>query len=156
MLNIEIPGFKKLHLKHLVLDYNGTLATDGFLNQEIKDRLNRIINDLDIHIVTADTFGRITQEIEGLNCILSLLGSENQAKEKQKYVQKLGSKNTVAIGNGRNDRLMLKEAELGIVVVQREGAAVESLIAADVAVTDIITALDLLEKPFRLTATLRS
>jgi hypothetical protein len=29
MIEIDIPGYKKLQLKNLVLDYNGTLACDG-------------------------------------------------------------------------------------------------------------------------------
>ena len=29
MLELQVPGFKDLCLKHLVLDYNGTLACDG-------------------------------------------------------------------------------------------------------------------------------
>ena len=31
MIEIDIPGYKTLHLEHLVLDYNGTLAVDGVL-----------------------------------------------------------------------------------------------------------------------------
>ena len=38
---------------------------------------------------------------------------------------------TVAIGYGRNDRRMLDEAALGIAVILREGAAAQSLAAAD-------------------------
>ena len=45
---------------------------------------------------------------------------------------------------------------LGIVVVQAEGAAVQTVLAADVLSRDILTALDLLIYPLRLVATLRS
>jgi soluble P-type ATPase len=31
MIEIDISGYKTLQLKHLVLDYNGTLACDGQL-----------------------------------------------------------------------------------------------------------------------------
>jgi soluble P-type ATPase len=62
----------------------------------------------------------------------------------------------VALGNGRNDRLMLKEAALGIALLQAEGAAVEALLAADVVAPDILVALDLLLAPDGLIATLRS
>ena len=55
-----------------------------------------------------------------------------------------------------NDRLMLQVAGLGIVVVQAEGAAVQTVLAADVLSPDILTALDLLLHPLRLVATLRS
>jgi soluble P-type ATPase len=62
----------------------------------------------------------------------------------------------VCVGNGRNDRLMLQVAGLGIVVVQAEGAAVQTALAADILSPDILTALDLLIHPLRLVATLRS
>ena len=62
----------------------------------------------------------------------------------------------MAVGNGRNDRLMLKEAALGIAVLQAEGAAAEALLAADVVAPDILAALDLLLAPEGLIATLRS
>ena len=32
MIEIEIPGFGALQLAHLVLDYNSTLAVNGFLH----------------------------------------------------------------------------------------------------------------------------
>jgi soluble P-type ATPase len=65
-------------------------------------------------------------------------------------------KAAVCVGNGRNDRLMLQEAGLGIAVVQGEGAAVQTALTADVLAPDILTALDLLIHPLRLVATLRS
>ena len=71
-------------------------------------------------------------------------------------MRRLGGDNAVAVGNGRNDRLMLQEAALGIAVLQAEGAAVEALLAADLVAPDILAALDLLLVPGALTATLRS
>jgi soluble P-type ATPase len=50
---------------------------------------------------------------------------------------------------------MLRAAALGIAVMQGEGAAVETLLAADVAAPDIQSALGLLLNPARLVATLR-
>jgi soluble P-type ATPase len=44
---------------------------------------------------------------------------------------------------------------LGICVLSIEGAAVETLLAADLVMPDIISALDLLEKPLRIVASLR-
>lgn len=60
------------------------------------------------------------------------------------------------IGNGRNDRLMLQHAVLGIGVIQTEGLAVEAMMAADVVTTDIAAALVLALNPLRLVATLRT
>jgi len=87
---------------------------------------------------------------------LSILEKDNQDVGKLDYVKGLGCDNTVCIGNGRNDRLMLKEAVLGIAVVLKEGVAAETLVSADVVCTSIVSALELLMHPLRLTATLRS
>jgi soluble P-type ATPase len=50
---------------------------------------------------------------------------------------------------------MLKAAALGICILSKEGLATETLLAADLLVPDIFSALDLLEKPLRLIASLR-
>lgn len=60
MLKIVIPGNVTLGLQHLVLDFNGTLACDGELLDGLKPRLDNLSRHLDIHVVTADTFGRHT------------------------------------------------------------------------------------------------
>jgi soluble P-type ATPase len=51
---------------------------------------------------------------------------------------------------------MLKEAALGIAVILEEGAAAQTLVSANVVCASIVSALDLLRNPLRLTATLRS
>ena len=156
MIEIAIPGYMKLQLKHLVLDYNGTLAVDGELIPGVKDALKNLAKELQIHILTADTFGKVKSRIEGIPCDLSILPVENQDTGKLDYVKSLGAEHTVCMGNGRNDRLMLKEAALGIALILEEGAAVETLVEADIACTTILSALELLTNPLRLTATLRS
>jgi soluble P-type ATPase len=50
---------------------------------------------------------------------------------------------------------MLQAAALGICVLSAEGAAVETLLRADLVVPDIFAALELLERPLRIVATLR-
>ena len=77
------------------------------------------------------------------------------SEAKRAYVARLGADRVVAIGNGRNDRMMLAAASLGIAVVQGEGAAAETLASADVVAPGIVDALDLLLFPKRLVATLR-
>jgi soluble P-type ATPase len=51
---------------------------------------------------------------------------------------------------------MLAAATVGVAVMQAEGAAAETLAAADIVVATIGDALDLLLRPARLIATLRS
>ncbi|RKZ27310.1 ATPase P [bacterium] len=156
MIQIGIPGYKKLRFKHLVLDYNGTLACDGKLISGVKERLEILAENLKIHVLTADTFGLASSSLEGIPCELSILPVDNQDIGKLQYVKKLGPDNVISIGNGRNDRLMLKEAALGIVVILEEGAAVETILLADIVCTSIVAAFELLTNPLRLTATLRS
>jgi soluble P-type ATPase len=50
---------------------------------------------------------------------------------------------------------MLKLAALGICVMSREGVAVETLLAADLLMPDIFSALELFESPLRMVASLR-
>ena len=156
MIETTIPGYKTLTLQHLVLDYNGTLACDGDLIKGVRDRLTDLARRLRIHVITADTFGKVRASLSGIPCELTILPLENQDEGKRAYVQQLGPEATVSIGNGRNDCLMLETAALGIVVVQEEGAATRTVMAADIVCPNILSALDLLTNPKRLIATLRS
>ena len=36
-MHIEIPGYTTLNLKYLLLDYNGTIALDGRMNNATKN-----------------------------------------------------------------------------------------------------------------------
>jgi soluble P-type ATPase len=156
MLEVTIPGYRTLVLSFLVLDYNGTIACDGRLIPGVRERLEELSKSVSIHILTADTFGSVQKEMTGIPCKVVVIGRENQTRAKADYVRQLGLQKTVSVGNGRNDALMLKEAVLGIAVIQEEGGAVETLLAADIATRSILDALDLLLHPLRLTATLRS
>lgn len=156
MLTIAIPDFGTLHLEHLVLDFNGTLACDGELLPGVRERLGSLAGDLRIHVVTADTFGTVERAMEGVPCEVTVLPAADQARAKLEFVRGLAARHTVAVGNGRNDRLMLEEAALGFAVILEEGAAAVTLDAADVVCTSITGALDLLANPQRLMATLRS
>jgi soluble P-type ATPase len=107
-------------------------------------------------VVTADTFGQAQSNLAGLPCKTVILSGENQAQAKLATIENLGRNQVVAIGNGRNDRLMLESAALGIAIIQGEGAAFETLSVAHVIMPDILSALDALLFPKRLIATLRS
>ena len=156
MLEMTLPGYKALLLSYLVLDYNGTVACDGRLIPGVRERLEVLAKRVSIHILTADTFGSVQKETVGVPCEVVVIGEENQTQAKAHYVRQLGLQKSVSVGNGRNDALMLKETVLGIAVIQEEGGAVETLLAADIVTRSILDALDLLLHPLRLTATLRS
>jgi len=97
----------------------------------------------------------VREELAGVGCKVVVLKERDQVRAKGEYVLSLGAEHVVGIGNGRNDRLMLKEAELGIALVQGEGAAVETVLAADMVCGSILDGLDLLIHPTRLVAGLR-
>jgi soluble P-type ATPase len=156
MIEINIPGNKILKLEHLVLDYNGTIAFDGALIDGVKECLAELSQMLTVHVITADTFGSVKKAIEDIDCKLAVIPLDRQDAAKLEYVKNLGCEKTVSMGNGTNDRLMLKASALGVAIIQGEGAAFETLASADVVCTDILFALSLLSKPLRLIATLRS
>lgn len=155
MIEVDIPDFGSLRLVHLVLDYNGTLAFDGRLISGVGDQLESLAAHLHIHIITADTFGSVHRAFTRAPFTVHVLPPGSEAEGKSLYVRQLGSTSSVCIGNGRNDRLMLREAALGIAVLQREGAALQALLAADIVIPGIVDALDLLLHPRRIAATLR-
>lgn len=155
MIPIEAPGWGKRAIEHLVIDYNGTMALDGHLLPGVDDRLALLSIRLRIHLVTADTFGTVADQTRHFELALKVLRGANQNQEKAEFVRRLGPMQVVAVGNGRNDTQMLKEAALGIAVIGAEGASPETIAAADVVCTDINDALDLLLAPRRLSATLR-
>jgi P-type E1-E2 ATPase len=155
MIELNIPGRGTLQLEHLVSDVNGTLAIDGQLLDGVARAIRDLRDRLEVHLLTADTHGRqylIDRQL-GLQAIRIQPGDE--ASQKAAYVRELGAQHVVAIGQGANDAIMLKEAALGICVLSAEGTAVETLLAADLVAPDIFTALELLDKPLRIVASLR-
>lgn len=155
MIEIVIPGFGALRLRYLVLDYNGTLAVDGKMLPGVRRSLKSLSRSLEIHVVTADTFSS-ANAARNFASRISVLPRGGQDRAKRAYVERLGREATVAIGNGRNDRLMLRAAAVGIAVIGGEGAAAAAASAADVITTGIDEALELIDNPLRLVATLRS
>ncbi len=156
MIELNIPGRGLLQLQHLVCDVNGTLTKDGQLLDGVKPRVLGLCDRLTLHLLTADTLGRQDQLDQQLGYEAVRIQPGNEASQKEEYVKRLGAGSCVAIGQGANDCAMLHAAALGICVISPEGTAVETLNAADLVVADIYAALDLLEKPIRIVASLRT
>jgi P-type E1-E2 ATPase len=155
VIKITIPGRAEYEIEHVVLDLNGTIGLDGGLLDGVATRLSRLGEEAHLTLATADTHGGASHLGHALGLDTVLLEAAGQAEQKLGVVRRLGVERTVAIGNGANDTLMLKESAIGICVIGGEGAATEAVFAADVVVNDILEALDLLLKPTRLVATLR-
>lgn len=156
MISLDIPGYRSIALSHLVVDFNGTLAHDGELHIGVRPELTDLAKLLTIHVVTHNTYGAAREQMRDLTCNVVMLPPEGQAAAKREFVQKLGGGATVAIGNGRNDQLMMQAAALSIAVMEAEGVAYETLAVASIVTNDIHGALGLLLHQKRLIATLRS
>lgn len=152
---LEIPGREPLHLQHLVLDVNGTIALDGRLREGVSVRLARLDELLEVHLLTADTHGHQAEIDRVLRLTAHRVEPGQEAAQKAAYVQRLEG-GCVALGNGQNDVGMLEAADLGIAVLGGEGLASATLRVADLLVHSVTDGLDLLIHPARLRATLRS
>ena len=156
MLELEIPGRGRLVLTHLVLDVNGTIAEGGRLLPGVTDALRALSGILEPLAITADTHGTAVDLAAGTGITVRVIEAGGEGAQKLAVVSELGARGVVAIGNGANDALMLREAAVGIAVIGGEGASRAAAESADIVVCDILHALALLTDPRRLVATLRT
>lgn len=156
MINLKIPGHEPITVEHVTFDYNGTLAVDGFLVAGLKERLIALAKLVEVHILTADTFGLVRAQCADLPVTIEIFSKDNISKKKLAFVEMIGGATNVAIGNGNNDREMFEGSRLSIIVMGKEGCCVPSLLAADIVVNSPLDAVDLLLNPDRLVATLRT
>jgi soluble P-type ATPase len=155
MFDLDIPGFGHITLGHFVSDFTGTLSVDGKLLPGVKEGLFKIAKLLTVHVLTADTFGKARAELEGVPCEMHILEGAALDRQKEEFVNKLGADGAIALGNGNNDRRMLKAARIGVAVCLDEGCSIDALISADILVKSPVDAFDLVLHPKRLKATLR-
>jgi soluble P-type ATPase len=158
-ITVDIPGFGKLQINAILSDYTGTLAFNGQLVPGVIDRLLLLAQLVDIHVVTADSFGTAEKELRGLPLVCKRLEGENEDVQKQRYAEELDPRHVASFGNGNNDRLHMKLVKesggVTVAVDNGEGCAHEAIRNANVIVHGAANALDLLLEPTRLRATLR-
>lgn len=155
-MKIEIPGREVLDIQNIVFDYNGTVAIDGKLLDEVSKNINDLSSQFNFYVITADTYGTVQKELENTNCEVIVIGKENQDICKLDFVKSLDHKTVLSVGNGRNDKLMLKETALGIAILQEEGLCTETLLNSDILVSSILDVFGFLKDTNRLVATLRN
>lgn len=156
MILITLPDGRQYSIEHVVFDYNGTLATDGLISNDIKKLLLELVGKVHVAVITADTFGLARSQLQDVSGVeLIILDEGMDGTEKAKYVQRWGAKNTVVIGNGMNDQPMFFVAGLKVCVLGAEGTSSGVLTSADIVVKFPEDAIRLLLHPKRLVATLR-
>jgi soluble P-type ATPase len=156
MVRIEIPEMEHLEIEHLVLDYNGTIAINGIIIEGVMEKLEKLSVLLDIHVLTADTYGSVHEQCGGQHLSVHVIGKYQQDRAKLIFIESLKPQHCIAIGNGKNDALMLSSAALGIALIQEEGTNTKALLASDIVFHSINDALDSLLNPQRMIATLRN
>ena len=154
-MKIVIPEYKTLDIDTLFLDFNGTIAVDGIIPAGVKQRLTALAALFRIYILTADTNGNAKDQCEGLPVILQTFPTGNAREYKKELIKATGSKHCAAMGNGRNDELMLKEAALSIAIMDKEGMYGRLFKEADLCVRSMQDGLDLFLYPNRIIAGLR-
>ena len=155
---IDIPGFGRRDIKIVISDYTGTHSCGGSVRPAVRKRLRKLAKLVDLHIVTADSFGTATKELKGI-VKPYFLRTDRHDVEKATYISRFDLAHVATFGNGNNDRLMLKAVKegggLAVAVDNGEGCAIDALLNAHVLVAGAAHALDLLLDPMRLKATLR-
>lgn len=144
-----------LDIQNIVCDYNGTIAKDGKLLPVVAPYFELLAKKYTLYVITADTFGSVQKELEGLQVRIKILQSNDHTEEKAHFINSLDASRTVAIGNGNNDILMLQDASISIALIGDEGCSTKALLSAQIVVNDIKDALELLIHQKRLKATLR-
>ncbi len=155
MMKIIIPEYKTLNLDTLFLDFNGTIAVDGVIPESVKEHLRILADSFQIYVLTADTHGNAKEQCADIPVIVHTFSAGSARDYKKEILKSMGSRHCVAIGNGRNDELMLKEAALSIAVMDKEGACGRTLRVADLCVRSMEEGLELLLYPNRVIAGLR-
>ncbi|MCC3867499.1 HAD family hydrolase [Terrisporobacter mayombei] len=155
MINIDIPGRESLELENLVFDFNGTIAVDGRILENIKNQLTELSKIINIYVITADTYGMAQEECEKVNLKVITVPTGCVGKHKGDLVKKLGGKVTATIGNGFNDIDMFKESKLSVAVIEGEGTCSKLIINSDIVTRSIEEALNLFLTPNHIKADLR-
>jgi soluble P-type ATPase len=156
MIVIHLPNGGQYEFHYAVFDYNGTLAEDGRMSDEVRQLLAELAAKIHVAVITADTFGLARQELQDVAGIeLIVLPDEVNGAEKARYVQEKGGENTIVIGNGMNDQPMFFAAGFKICVLGPEGASGGIVASANIVVKSPEDAIRMLLNPQRFVATMR-
>ncbi len=167
MIPIERPGLNPLEIEFVLLDFDGTLATDRRVHPKAKDKINLLSKRTNIYIFVnppTHPFNKggeggilakelIEERLRKVKAEIIYLTEGDSCRRKLDLLRHLGPNRCVAVGNGVDDAAMIEEAGIGICVIGKEGSSGEAIKNADLVFADILDALDFLLKPLRQRAT---
>jgi len=154
MINLQRSGLEPLEIDFILLDFEGTLASDRRVHPKAKDKVNLLSKRTKIYILTQEEKEEVEQVLRKVKAEIIHMTEGEASQRKLDLLRQCGPARTVAVGNGTDDGPMIEEAGLGICVIGKEGASSEVVKKADLVFTDILDALDFLLKPLRQKATL--
>jgi len=154
MISIERPGQGNLEIDFILIDFEGTLASDRRVHPKAKDKINLLSKRTKIYILAKGEKEGVEESLRRVKAEIFYLTEGDFSRRKLDLLRQLGPTRTVAIGNGVDDAPMIEEAGLGICIISKEGTSAEAMKRADVVVSNILDALDFLLKPLRQKATL--
>ncbi len=154
MITLQRPGQEPLEIDFILLDFEGTLASDRRVHPKAKDKINLLSKRTQIYILTKEQKEHVEEILKKVKAEIIYLMEGKSSQQKLDLLRQLGAARTVAIGNGVDDAPMIEEAALGICIMGKEGTFSEAMKKADVVFMNILDALDFLLKPLRQKATL--
>ena len=154
MILIERPGQEPLEIEFILIDFEGTLASDRRVHPKAKDKLNLLSKRTKIYVLTKEEKAVMEETLRRVKAEIFYVTEGEASRRKLDLLRQLGAARTVAIGNGMDDAPMIEEAALGICIMSQEGTSVEAMKRADLVVSNILDAFDFLLKPLRQKATL--
>ena len=154
MISIERPGQGNLEIEFILVDFEGTLASDRRVHPKAIDKINLLSKRTKIYILTKQEKTLVEETLKKVKAEIVDLKEGEASQQKLDLLRQLGATRTVAIGNGTDDAPMIEEAVFGICVMGKEGTSSEAMKKADVVFLNILDALDFLLKPLRHEAAL--
>ncbi len=155
MIAIEIPGRPTMRIEHVLLDFNGTIAVDGTVPGQTAALIRQLAESVHVAVLTADTYGTARAQCAELGVEVVTFPREGAAAFKQDFARQLAG-GIACLGNGFNDIGMFEHADLPIAVLDAEGMCAALIPHALIVARSMDEGLQLLLRPDRIKATLRS
>jgi soluble P-type ATPase len=154
MISIQRSGLPTIEIDFILLDFEGTVASDRRVHPKVKDKINLLSKRAKIYILARGEKEAVEDMLRNVKAETVYFKEGRVSQEKLDFIRRLGTERTIAVGNGADDALMIAEAGIGICVISKEGTSTEMLRHAKVVFSNILDALDFMLKPLRQTTTL--
>jgi soluble P-type ATPase len=154
MISIERPGQSNLEIEFILVDFEGTLASDRRVHPKAKDKINLLSKRAKIYILAKGEKDLVKDRLRKVKAEITYFAEAGASQGKLDLLRQLSAARCVAIGNGVEDVPMIQESGFGICTMSKEGTSAEAIKNADLVFMDILDALDFLLKPLRQRATL--